>query len=164
ALNDVWLLDLHKSARPVRLTNDSFIEWTPSWARGDSRTLYFTSDRHGGGAPEMYSIDTVTREVKRLSHTAAGTIVDAVIAPDGRSFAYINGGNQELRVYDFATNESRVIAQQAYESNVGKPTWSPDGRTLANADIQETNTRFREGRNMIRTVDVATGTWSFREP
>ena len=164
ALNDVWLLEPHRSSRPVRLTNDSFIEWTPSWTAGDSRTLYFTSDRHGGGTPEMYSIDTVTRQVRRLSTTAAGTIVDAVISPDGRSFAYINGGNQQLRVYDLGTGESRLVAEQAYESNVGKPTWSPDGLTLANADIQETNTRFREGRNMIRTVDVATGTWSFREP
>jgi len=164
ALNDVWLLDLKKSSRPVRLTNDSFIDWTPSWARGDSRTLYFTSDRHGGGAPEMYSIDTVTRQVTRLSVTPSATVIDAVISPDGRSFAYINGPNQSIRIHDLATGESRLVANQAYESNVGKPSWSPDGRTLANADIQETNTRFREGRNMIRTVDVATGAWAYREP
>jgi len=67
-------------------------------------------------------------------------------------------------VHDIATNTSRLVANQAYESNVGKPAWSPDGRTLANADIEEGNSRFREGRNMIRTVDVATGAWKFVEP
>jgi Tol biopolymer transport system component/imidazolonepropionase-like amidohydrolase len=164
ALNDVWLLDLaNGSSRPQQLTNDTFIEWTPSWS-SDSNRLFFTSDRHGGGLPEMYSIDLSSREVTRLSVTPSGTVVDAVVSPDGKSFAYVNGTNQSLRVHDFATNQSRLVANQAYESNVGKPSWSPDGRTLANADIEEANTRFREGRNMIRTVDVATGAWSFREP
>jgi Tol biopolymer transport system component len=164
ALNDIWVLDLtKKSSRPEPLTNDAFIEWTPSWA-SDSSRLYFTSDRHGGGRPEMYSIDLASREVTRLSVTPSATVVDAVISPDGKSFAYVNGTNQSLRIHDIATGESRLVANQAYESNVGKPSWSPDGRTLANADIEEANTRFREGSNMIRTVDVATGAWSFREP
>jgi Tol biopolymer transport system component len=162
ALNDVWVLNVGETA-PVRLTHDTFIEWTPSWS-SDASKLYFTSDRHGGGRPEMYSIDLATRAVTRLSVTPSATVVDAVISPDGRSFAYVNGTNQSLRVHDIASGESRLVANQAYESNVGKPSWSPDGRTLANADIEEANTRFREGRNLIRTVDVATGAWSFREP
>ena len=164
ALNDLWLLDLTSgSAKPQQLTNDTFIEWTPSWSSDNSK-VFFTSDRHGGGLPEMYSIDLRSRQVTRLSTTPSGTVVDAVVAPDGRSFAYVNGTNQSLRVHDIATNQSRLVANQAYESNVGKPAWSPDGRMLANADMQELNTRFREGRNMIRTIDVATGAWQFREP
>ena len=164
ALNDLWLLDLTSgSAKPQQLTNDTFIEWTPSWS-SDNAKVFFTSDRHGGGLPEMYSIDLRSKQVTRLSTTPSGTVVDAVVAPDGRSFAYVNGTNQSLRVHDIATNQSRLVANQAYESNVGKPAWSPDGRMLANADMQELNTRFREGRNMIRTIDVATGAWQFREP
>ena len=161
ALNDLWVMQI--GARPVQLTNDTFIEWTPSWS-SDGRHVYFTSDRHGGGRPDMYSVDHVTRDMKRLSVTPNALVIDGVISPDGRTFAYIDGINQSLRIHDIASGESRLVAAQAYASNVGKPAWSPDGRTLALADTRRSNTRFREGRNLIRTVDVATGSWTFHEP
>jgi hypothetical protein len=65
---------------------------------------------------------------------------------------------QELMVYDIATGQPRKLADQAGGGpTVGAPTWSPDGKTIALADFQRVNGRFREGHHMLRTVDVATG-------
>ena len=91
-------------------------------------------------------------------------MVGGVIAPDGRSFAFINDA-QALLVYDFATRQSRLVVNRVGGgATVGRPTWSPDSATIALADFQRNNTRFREGRNLIRTIDVATGAATFREP
>jgi Tol biopolymer transport system component len=161
ALNDLWVMEIGQP--PVQLTDDLFIEWVPSWSP-DGGEIYFSSDRHGGGRPDLHAIDLATREVRRVSVTPESRMVFPVLSPDGRSFAYVDGGDQSLWVHDVASGQARRVAEQAYASNVGKPTWSPDGRTLAIADIQRANTRYREGRNLIRTVDVATGEWAFQEP
>jgi hypothetical protein len=90
-------------------------------------------------------------------------MLNPVLSPDGRSFAYIEASNQSLRVHDIASGQSRQIVQQA--GNVGaKPSWSPDGRRIALADFQRSNTRYREGRNLIRVVDVASGQATLIEP
>ncbi|KOG89859.1 amidohydrolase, partial [Streptomyces varsoviensis] len=39
----------------------------------------------------------------------------------------------------------------------GRPSWSPDGRYIALCDRNRLNQRFREGYNLIRVVDTATG-------
>jgi Tol biopolymer transport system component/imidazolonepropionase-like amidohydrolase len=161
ALNDLWVMEIGQP--PVQLTDDTFIEWVPSWSP-DGREVYFSSDRHGGGRPDLYAIDPATRAVRRVSVTQDSRMVFPVLSPDGNSFAYIHAADQSLWVHDIPSGQARRVADQAYASNVGKPTWAPDGRTLALADIQRSNTRYREGRNLIRTVDVATGEWTFHEP
>ena len=161
ALNDLWVMEIGQP--PVQLTDDTFVEWVPSWSP-DGRELFFSSDRHGGGRPDLYAVELQSRAVRRVSVTPDSRMVFPTLSPDGRSFAYVHGGEQSLWVHDIASGRARRVAEQAYASNVGKPTWSPDGRTLALADIQRSNTRYREGRNLIRTVDVATGEWTFHEP
>jgi Tol biopolymer transport system component len=161
ALNDLWVMPL--GGEPVRLTDDAYIEWAPSWAP-DGRTLWFNSDRHGNGLPEMYSIDLETREITRRTELPGARLVFPVLSPDGDRVAYIDGSDQSLRVLEVATGTSRLVAEQAYASNVGRPSWSPDGRYIVLADIQPFSARFREGRNLIRVVEVATGEATFHEP
>lgn len=161
ALNDVWVMPL--DGEPVRLTDDAYIEWVPSWAP-DGGTLWFNSDRHGNGLPEMYSVDLETREITRRTNLPDARLVFPVLSPDGERVAYIDGSDQSLRVLDVAAGTSRLVAEQAYASNVGRPSWSPDGRYIVLADIQPFSRRFREGRNLIRVVEVATGEATFHEP
>ncbi|HUE96251.1 MAG TPA: amidohydrolase family protein, partial [Longimicrobiaceae bacterium] len=161
ALNDLWVMPL--GGQPIRLTDDAYIEWVPSWAP-DGTTLWFNSDRHGNGRPEMYSIDLDTREITRRTQLPEARLVFPVLSPDGGRVAYIDGGDQSLRVLDLAAGTSRLVTEQAYASNVGKPSWSPDGRRIVLADIQPFSGRFREGRNLIRVVEVATGEATLHEP
>jgi hypothetical protein len=161
ALNDLWVMPL--GGEPVRLTDDAYIEWIPSWAP-DGRTLWFNSDRHGNGLPEMYSIDLETGEITRRTNLPQARIVFPALSPGGDRVAYIDGSDQSLRVLDVADGASRLVAEQAYASNVGRPSWSPDGRYIVLADIQPFSRRFREGRNLIRVVEVATGEATFHEP
>lgn len=161
ALNDLWVMTIGR--KPVRLTNDTFVDWDPTWSR-DGRYIYFGSDRHGDGSPELYSIEVATGEVTRISNIPDMDVVTPAVSPDGKSFAYINAA-QALMVYDIATGQSRKLVDWAGGgATVGRPMWSPDSTTIALTDFQRTNTRFREGRNLIRTVDVATGAATFQEP
>jgi Tol biopolymer transport system component len=161
ALNDLWVMEIGQA--PVQLTDDTFVEWVPSWSP-DGREIFFSSDRHGGGRPDLYRVELEGRTVRRVSTTPDSRMVFPTLSPDGRSFAYIHGAEQSLWVHDIASGQARMVAEQAYASNVGKPSWSPDGRRIALADIQRSNSRYREGRNLIRVVDVATGEWRFHEP
>jgi imidazolonepropionase-like amidohydrolase len=138
------------------------VDWVPSWSP-DGRELFFSSDRESPGYPDVYAIDLATRAVRRVSRTPDSRMMFPVLSPDGRSFAYIDATNQSLRVHDIAAGQSRVVVQQT--GNVGaKPSWSPDGRKIALAEFQRSNSRYREGRNLIRVVDVASGQAALLEP
>ena len=160
ALNDLWVMPIGQ--RPTQLTNDTSVEWVPSWSP-DGREIFFSSDRESPGLPDMYAIDLATRAVRRVSRTPDSRMLLPVLSPNGRSFAYIEASNQSLRVHETDSEEARVVAQQV--GNVGaKPSWSPDGRKIAVADFQRSNSRYREGRNLIRIVDVASGQATLVEP
>jgi len=162
ALGDLWVMAA-EGGEPHRLTDDGWVYWGPSWAP-DGEHLYAPSDRAGTGHPDLYRVHVASGEVSRASEIADSRMVFPTLSPDGERVAFIHGGSQSLNLLELGTGELRRIADQAYASNVGRPTWSPDGRTLALADIQRISTRYREGRNLIRTVDVETGEWEFHEP
>jgi len=161
ALNDVWLLEVGGELQ--RLTDDLHVVWTLSWAP-DGEKIYFSSDRHGDGRPDLYAYRMADGGIERVSETANSRMIFPVIAPDGERFAYIDGEDHSLWVHDLGSGEARRIVGQAHGSNVGRPSWSPDGRFIALADSQQANSRFREGRNLIRMVEVETGDWRFHEP
>jgi Tol biopolymer transport system component len=161
ALGDLWVMPL--DGEPERLTDDGWVYWGPSWGP-DGEHLYAPSDRAGTGQSDLYRIHVGSGDVTRVSEITGSRIVFPTLSPDGERVAFIHGGDQSLNVLELSTGEARRVAEQAYASNVGRPTWSPDGRTLALADIQRISTRYREGRNLIRTVNVETGEWEFHEP
>ena len=154
ALNDLWVTRIgHK---PVRLTNDTFVEWDPKWS-SDGNRIYFASDRHGNGSPQLYSIELSTGAVTQISNIPDQDVVDAGDRTGREKLClyYCRAGVDGLR------HRYRAAAQTADQAGggptVGAPTWSPDGKTIALADFQRVNGRFREGYHMLRTVDVASG-------
>jgi len=162
ALHDVWVVDVQGGA-PRRLTEDGQMDWVTTWSP-DGEFLYVNSDRAGTGKPELYSLHVASGEILQLSELPDARMIFPTLSPDGERVAFIDGVDQSLWTLELKSRRARRVASQAYASNVGRPTWSPDGRTIALADIQRISTRFREGRNLIRTVDVETGEWSFHEP
>lgn len=161
ALNDLWVME--PGQPPVRLTDDGFVEWIPSWSP-DGERIYVNSDRDGSGRSQLYSVEVATGGVTQVTDLPDARIIFPVLSPDGSRFAWIEGADQSLRVHDLATGEVRLVASQAYASNVGRPSWSPDGRFIALADVRPFSRRFREGRNLIRVIDVSSGADVFHEP
>lgn len=161
ALNDLWVMPIGEA--PVRLTDERDTVGTVFWGAHDGR-VYFTSDRHGDGRPDLYAADTASGDIERISTTAEAQMIFPAMSPDGTRIAYVDGRDQSLRVHDVATGQSRHVVDQVYGNAMGAPSWSADGSTVAFAEIQAANSRYREGRNMIRTVNVDTGASAFHEP
>jgi Tol biopolymer transport system component len=161
ALNDLWVMRIGEA--PVRLTDDAAIEGTVFWGTQDAR-IYFTSDRHGDGRPDLYAITPATLAIERITQTLDARMISPAMAPDGTRIAFIDGRDQSLWVYELASGQARHVLDQNYGNSIGRPTWAPDSRTVAFAGMQRANTRYREGRNLIQVVDVETGEWKFHEP
>ena len=161
ALNDLWVMRIGEA--PVRLTDDAAIEGTVFWGTQDGR-IYFTSDRHGDGRPDLYAITPATLAIERITQTLDARMISPAMAPDGTRIAFIDGRDQSLWVYELASAQARHVLDQHYGNSIGQPSWAPDSRTVAFAGMQRANTRYREGRNLIQVVDVETGEWEFHEP
>jgi len=161
ALNDLWVMRIGES--PVRLTDDDAIEGTVFWGTADAR-IYFTSDRHGDGRPDLYAIAPATGDIERITQTLEARMISPAMAPDGTRIAFIDGRDQSLWVHEIASGQARHVLDQNYGNSIGRPTWAPNSRTVAFAGMQRANTRYREGRNLIQVVDVQTGEWAFHEP
>lgn len=161
ALNDLWVMRIGET--PVRLTDDDAIEGTVFWGTQDAR-IYFTSDRHGDGRPDLYAMDVATGDIERITTTLEARMISPAMAPDGTRIAFIDGRDQSLWVHELASGQARHVLEQQYGNSIGRPSWAPDSRTVAYAGMQRANTRYREGRNLIQVVDVETGEWVFHEP
>lgn len=109
----------------MRVTNTHFresdIEWSP-----DSRTLVYTSDRHGD--EEVYKYDFAERHETRLT-SGLEPKHSPRYSPDGAWIAYASGENA-IRLLDTKTNEDRDFIKADFTYS---PTfaWSPDSKWLA---------------------------------
>lgn len=161
ALNDLWVMPIGEP--PVRLTDERDTVGSVSWGRHDGR-VYFTSDRHGDGRPDLYAADISSGAIERISRTPDAQMIFPALSPDGTRIAYVDGRDQSLRVHNIASGQSVHIVDQVYGNAMGAPSWSADGSTVAFAELRAANSRYREGRNLIRTVNVDSGSWDFHEP
>lgn len=148
ALNGVWLLPLGGEARP--LVQDGFWTCDPAWSP-DGRTLAYSTDR--GGKLDIWLRDLATGAERQLTRHK-GAAVSAAWARDGRAIAFLDQ-NGALHTVDVATGRIAKLFEAIWEP--GKPSWSPDGRTIAMAAFRPQTARYREGLSEILTVDVATG-------
>ncbi|TWV55445.1 amidohydrolase family protein [Streptomyces misionensis] len=163
ALNALWLVPVSGTGRtgdPRRLVQAADVHHLqmPAWAP-DGRSLLYCTDRDGLSAVRRLRLaDSHDEQV-----TGGGRLYPA-LSPDGSLLACQDVTGNVL-VRDLATGEERVTARPlAADGPPGAPTWSSDGRHLAFCDRNRLNHRFREGYNLIRIVDVRTGTERRRLP
>jgi Tol biopolymer transport system component/cytosine/adenosine deaminase-related metal-dependent hydrolase len=156
ALNALWLLTIGDPA-PTRLVSDGYFNSDPDFTP-DGRSLIYTSDRAGDA--DLWERNLKTGAERRLSSLPGAQLAPRV-SPDGTRVAY-NDQDGVTWVLNLATGVPTQVTPPLFMP--GRPTWSPDGRTVALAAVKPYSRRFREGTSQILTVDLPTGTLTYTEP
>ncbi|WP_405420389.1 amidohydrolase family protein [Streptomyces erythrochromogenes] len=152
ALNALWVAPVTGGAprKIVQAPVTAYVQgpvWTP-----DGRALVYTDDRDGLNTVRRRELDG-----GRESVLAPGGRVYGVPSPDGGRLAALDLAGR-LLVRDLTTGtETPLVAALGGGGLPGPPSWSPDGRYVALCDRNRLSRRFREGYNLIRIVDTATG-------
>ncbi|MER6509484.1 amidohydrolase family protein [Nonomuraea sp. NPDC001636] len=156
ALNDIYLM--RAGGTPEPLFRDRWWKADPDFSP-DGRRLAFVTDRTGTLNVWVRELDTgADRQVTRLTDSAA---LSVRWSPDGSEIAYLDQDGA-LWVVEVSTGDRQKIYDATFEP--GRPTWSPDGRTLAMAAVVPYSRRYREGLSKILLVDRATGAGAYVDP
>jgi tricorn protease len=133
-----------------RVSTAGLTEQQPVWAP-DSRRLAFGDDRDGHY--NLYIYDFVSREERKLT-TGTGNDVAAIWSPDGKSLAYVRGGNElHVVIPDSKSGKSdlpidRIVARAPLDRtpflSERAIVWSPDSKWIAYAT--------REGSKLFANV------------
>lgn len=100
-----------------------------TWS-SDSRRLAFTEAGLDSAEPRIFMLDNATGERRPLSMNDATRQGSPVWSPDGRTVAYLGGGDQTIvSVVDVETGEFRPLNDQL--DHAADLAWSPDGRFLS---------------------------------
>lgn len=154
ALSDLWLLKIG-DPRPVRLTDDPFVDIEPTWSP-DGGQLAFTSDRRGVGTMDLYVRNIASGKEERLTETTE-SVSAPVFSPDGKTIAFTMLASDDWHanypnIIDLRTRVIRKVHGWTFKPSVG--SWSPDGSSVNYVVLAEQSKRFRHGLNEIMRVPV----------
>ena len=147
ALGDIWVLG--QGGRPEAVVSDGNFNTDPAWSP-DGRTLVFASDRHGTLNLWLHELDT--GQERRLTDLAGDESAPA-FSPDGTTVAFLSGN--AVHTVDVRSGELRKVTGAL--NAPGRPNFSADGARIALAGFAPTTARYREGANLVLTVELATG-------
>lgn len=153
ALNDLWILPIGGKAQP--LIKDGYWKCDPAWSPDGGRLAYST-DR--GGSLDIWVRDLAAGTDRQVTRHA-GAALSAAWSRDGKTLAFLDHTGA-LHSVDVASGAIRQVFGAIWEP--GKPSFSPDGKTLALAAFKPYSARYREGLSEILTVDVATGAATYQ--
>lgn len=161
ALNQLWIMKIGR--KPKQVTDDVYYKATPFWSP-DGRYLAYSSDRNGPEA--IYIRDIGTGRERKLTGPFSGSQVRGAWSPDGKKVAFVSSidgsGNASTYVAEIASGDIRQILTPLFEP--GRPTWGPDSNIVALAAWKPYSNRFREGQNLILTVDITTAATTWHNP
>jgi Tol biopolymer transport system component len=144
ALGDLWVMP--RGQRPVRVTNDAAAETDPAWSP-DGRRLAFSSDRDGQMRLWIHDIASST---DTAVNAPRGTISGAAWSPDGSHIAFLVD-RRRVAAVRVGPGDGRGGdgggAEEGHE--LGRPTWSPDSRSVAVGSLFPYSDRYREGLNQL---------------
>ncbi|WP_415840245.1 amidohydrolase family protein, partial [Nocardiopsis gilva] len=155
ALGALWVMPI--GGRPRAIVEDGSFSSDPDW-HPDGRSLVYSSDREGTPALWRHNLDDGTDE--RLTRLDGAQLTPRW-APDGERIAY-QDEDSATWVFDVSDGSTQQVLPKLFMP--GRPTWSPDGATLALAAVRPRSNRFREGTSQILTVDLATGRTRYTKP
>jgi Tol biopolymer transport system component/imidazolonepropionase-like amidohydrolase len=149
ALGDLWMADLEAGTPPRNITDDVYIDMSPSWSP-DGTQIAFVSDREGKA--DIWLLDIASGEQRRITDVPKPAN-SPVWSPDGTKLAYLaDSGNSifisaTVNVLDLATGADIIVADTIFGPSV--PSWSPDGSKVVVYYREPMNSRFREGKNVL---------------
>ncbi|MFJ8635698.1 amidohydrolase family protein [Streptomyces sp. NPDC093568] len=154
ALNALWTAGTTGAGAPRKVLQAPATRYVlaPAWTP-DGTALVYADDRDG-----LFAVRRRDLASGQDTLLAGGGRVFPALSPDGTRLACLDmSGN--LVVRDLPDGTERILAAPLGAGGLpGRPSWSPDGRYAALCDRNRLNQRFREGYNLIRVVDTATGT------
>ncbi len=145
ALGDLWLMPI--GGKPARITNDAFIETDPTWSL-DGKSLAFVSDR--AGSPDIWVRDMQTGRDRRVTDLPNAEFSPA-FSPDGTRLAFLNQSGEAYTV-NLQSSETQKIHNAAFSP--GRPSWSPDSRTVMISVLQPYSSRYREGTSQMLAISL----------
>ncbi|MFF4903043.1 amidohydrolase family protein [Streptomyces sp. NPDC001068] len=162
ALNALWVMPIGRRPRRLVQADPSGYVQMPSWAPDGRSVLYsYEGGPNGNG---LISVHRHWLDEDRDEIVASGGRLNATLSPDGTRLA-CQDSSGSLLVKDLVTGTEKTLVTPLGANGLpSRPTWSPDGRYVAFCDRNRLNQRFREGYNLIRVVDTATGQWAAHQP
>lgn len=151
---DIWLLDM-RGGTAARLTDDPKADRSPDWFP-DASALAFVSDRRG--RPSVWKVSRLGGPASLVIENAE----DPAVSPDGLTLAFVRqDASGFFRVFVapvLSPDQARsVTTQQTGLWDHRKPSWSPDGRTIAyhaSRDLWAVSSTGADARRLT-TADAA---------
>jgi Tol biopolymer transport system component len=133
-----------------QLTEHETNDISPVWSPVDNRIAFVTSR---DGFQEIYSMNSQTSDLQRLTYTDSLNDFVPVWSPDGQSIAYVTeysmgDGTAEIHVMNADGSQQRQLTNNTFTDHY--PSWSPDGKWLAFYSN-------RDGNTEIYAINIETG-------
>lgn len=135
----IFAASSHDGGSAQRVSSAGLTEQQPVWAP-DSRRLAYGDDRDGHY--NLFVYDFVTHDERKIT-SGMENDVSAVWSPDGKSIAYVKGGNElhvvatDPKAKSDATPFDRIVARAPLDRapflSDRAIVWSPDGKWIAYA-------------------------------
>jgi eukaryotic-like serine/threonine-protein kinase len=123
----------------VQLTNLENGACQPSWSPDGSRLVFISPCRQRVDAPRepytdtsLFMINADGTGLIQLTNTP-GADLEPAWSPDGKRIAFtsIRDGNQQIYLFDVATQSVIRLTEPDVNIENSQPAWSPDGRQIA---------------------------------